>query len=149
MAAAERLRAQADGDGQREDELRRSVGEAASAAIGAGLPLGAIADAERAGEARARGELGADLLRRVERAARRKQEAESEYEQAVVRAARLGLAQRDVAVAAGVAHGTVRAILARSEVDAAATVSPETRAGTVEQHGGNGYHPAAAGEAAG
>lgn len=48
----------------------------------------------------------------MERAARRKREAEGEYEQAVSRAGRLGLAHRDVAAAAGVAHGTVRAILA-------------------------------------
>lgn len=144
-SAGERLRAQTDGDRQREDQLRRSVGGAASGAIGAGLPLGAIAEAERAGEARARGELDADLLRRVERAARRKHEADSEYEQAVVRAARLGLAHRDVAAAAGVAHGTVPAILARSETIA------RDRAGTdghdPEPHGGNGSHPAAAAEA--
>jgi hypothetical protein len=50
----------------------------------------------------------------VERAARRKREAEHEYEQAVVRAVRLGLAHRDVAAAAQVAHGTVRAIVART-----------------------------------
>ncbi|MGO9900991.1 MAG: hypothetical protein ACLP0J_15160 [Solirubrobacteraceae bacterium] len=145
-AAAERLRAQTEGDRQREDDLRRSVGEAASGAIGAGLPLGAIAEAERAGEARARGELSADLLRRVELAARRKHEADDEYEQAVVHAARLGLAQRDVAAAAGVAHGTVRAILARSETITDATALPATRAGTdghdPEKHGANGSHPA-------
>jgi hypothetical protein len=146
-AAAERLRAQTDGDAQREDELRRSVGEAASAAIAADLPLGAIAEAERAGETRARGELGTDVLRRVERAARRKHEADSEYEQAVVRAARLGLTHRDVAAAAQVAHGTVRAILARSEtIDAAA--SPATITATNgrdrEEHAANGSQPAAA-----
>jgi hypothetical protein len=55
------------------------------------------------------------VLRRVERAARRKREADGEYVQAVLRAARLGLTHRDVAVAAGVAHGTVRAILARAQ----------------------------------
>lgn len=100
-AAAERLGAQTDGDTQREAELRHSVGEAASA------------------------ELGTDVLRRVERAARRKHEADSEYdEQAVVRAARLGLTHRDVAAAARVAHGTVRAILARNEtIDACGVAS--------------------------
>jgi hypothetical protein len=84
-ATADRLRAQTDGNTQGEQELQRSVAQAARAAIAAGLPLGALADAERAGHTRARRELGADLLRRVERAARRKREADSEYEQAVVR----------------------------------------------------------------
>ena len=143
-AAGERLRAQADGDMQREDELRRSVADAASGAITAGLPLGAIADAERAGETRARVELGTDVLRRVERAARRKQEADSEYEQAVIRAARLGLAQRDVAAAARVAHGTVRAILARSETtEDAATAITASNGRDRAQHAGNGSQPAA------
>jgi hypothetical protein len=57
-AAADRLRAAADANTTSHDELRRRVAEAASAAIGAGAALGAIADAERVGQARARGELG-------------------------------------------------------------------------------------------
>jgi hypothetical protein len=76
--------------------------------------LSTIADAEQTGQRRAREELGPDLLRRVERAGRRKREAEHEYEQAVVRAVRLGLAHRDVAAGAQVAHGTVRVIVART-----------------------------------
>jgi hypothetical protein len=147
-AAAERLRAQTDGDTQRESELRRSVGEAAGVAIGAGLPLGAIAEAERAGETRARAELGPDVLRRVERAARRKLEADSEYEQAVVGAARLGLAHREVAAAARVAHGTVRAILARSDTttDAAPPTAVITATNGRDRggHAANGPQPAAA-----
>jgi hypothetical protein len=114
-SAAERLRALTDGDVEREAELRRRVGEAASRAIAAGLLLSSIADAEQIGQRRAREVLGPDLLRRVERAGRRKREAEHEYEQAVVCAARLGLAHRDVAAAAQVAHGTVRAIVARTQ----------------------------------
>ena len=90
------------------------MGEAASRAIAAGLSLAAIADAEQIGQRRAREELGPEVLRRVERAARRKREAEHEYEAAIVRAGRLGLAHRDVAAAAQVAHGTVRAIIARA-----------------------------------
>ena len=46
-AAAERLRALTDGDVEREADLRRRVGEAASRAIAAGLSLAAIADAEQ------------------------------------------------------------------------------------------------------
>jgi hypothetical protein len=71
-AAAERLRALAAGDLEREVELQRRVGEAASRGIATGLSLAAIANAEQLGEARAREELGPQLLRRVERAGRRK-----------------------------------------------------------------------------
>ncbi|MBV9193888.1 MAG: hypothetical protein JO168_07050 [Solirubrobacterales bacterium] len=116
-AAAERLRAVGDGDLDRDADLQRTVGEAARHAIAAGVSLASIADAERIGHERAREELGPELLRRVERAARRRREAEREYEHAVVRAGGLGLAHRDVAAAAQVAHGTVRAIIARAQTD--------------------------------
>ena len=115
-AAAERLRAVGDGDLDRDADLQRTVGEAARHAIAAGVSLASIADAEQIGHERAREELGPELLRRVERAARRRREAEREYEHAVVRAGGLGLAHRDVAAAAQVAHGTVRAIIARAEL---------------------------------
>ena len=54
------------------------------------------------------------MLRQVTRAAKRKREADSEYEQAIARAGRLGLSHREIAAAAEVSHGTVRAILARA-----------------------------------
>src|SRR5438105_4676923 len=55
-AAADRMRALSDGDVERETDLRRLVGEAASRAIAAGLSLASIADAARLGhQARARG----------------------------------------------------------------------------------------------
>ena len=117
-AAADRLRVQVDDDQSTIEELQQRVGEAARVAIGAGLSLGAIADAEQVGQARARRDLATDVLRRLERAARRKREAEREYDQAVIRAVRLGLPQRDVAAAADVAHGTIRAIVARAEAAA-------------------------------
>jgi hypothetical protein len=136
-AAADRLRAQTDSDAEREVELQRTVGDAATRAIAAGpLPVAEIAEAERIGQRRGRGELGAEVLRRVERAARRKRGADSEYEQAVVRAGRLGLAQRDVAVAAGVAHGTVRAILARTATAAAQRAAATTTAAIPEDEPG-------------
>ena len=69
------------GDPEREAELQRRVGEAASRAIAAGLSLASIADAERIGQGRAREKLGPELLRGVERALRRRCEAECEYEQ--------------------------------------------------------------------
>ena len=123
-AAADRMRAPSDGDVERETDLRRRVAEAASRAIAAGLSLASVADAERLGR-RARKELGRELLRRVERAAGRRRDAEHEYEQTVVRACCVGLTHREVAAAAQVAHGTVRAIVARTN-----TVSAEHFAST-------------------
>lgn len=43
-----------------------------------------------------------------------KREADSEYEHAITRAGRLGLSHREIAAAAHVSHGTIRAILARA-----------------------------------
>ncbi|MGZ6564936.1 MAG: hypothetical protein ACXVH1_36275 [Solirubrobacteraceae bacterium] len=58
------------------------------------------------GEDRARDELRTDILRRVERAANRKREADIDCDQAIDRAARLGLSHREIATAAQVTHGT-------------------------------------------
>jgi DNA-binding NarL/FixJ family response regulator len=113
-AAHDRLQAQAGQDLSAKEAAQRRVAEAASAAIVAGAALGAIADAERSGELRARRALSMDVLRHVTRAAKRKREADSEYERAIARAGRIGLSHRDIATAAEVSHGTVRAILARS-----------------------------------
>ena len=54
------------------------------------------------------------MLRQVTRAAKRKREADREYEQAISRAGGLGLSHREIAAAAQVSHGTVRAILTRA-----------------------------------
>ena len=70
------------------------------------------------GELRARRELSGDVLRQVARAAKRKRDADSEYEQAIARAGRLGLSHREIAAAAEVSHGTVRAILTRATASA-------------------------------
>jgi len=113
-AAHDRLKAQASEDPSGIDQAARRVAEAAGAAIAAGARLNAIADAERDGEQRARQELCADVLRQVTRAAKRKHDADTEYERAVGRAGRLGLSHREIATAASVSHGTVRAILTRS-----------------------------------
>ena len=113
-AAHDRLHAQAGQGVSAERDAQQLVAEAASAAITAGAALGAIAEAERTGELRARMALGSDLLKHVARTAKRKREADSEYEQAVSRAGRLGLSHREIAAAAQVSHGTVRAILARA-----------------------------------
>jgi DNA-binding NarL/FixJ family response regulator len=124
-AAAERLRAQASGGAQDGADLQRAVAQAASAAIDAGAELDAVAQAQRIGQHRARRELGSELLRRVERAAKRKRDAEREYEDAVLRAAVLGLAHREIATAASVAHGTVRAIVARTETPVKPPAPPD------------------------
>ncbi len=129
-AAADRLRVHADGSTHQTEQLRHRVAQAASAAIAAGLGLGAIANAERIGQDRARQELGTEVLRQVRRAARRKREAEQEYQQAVQRAARLGVAHRDIATEAQVAHGTVRAIIARTETPADNPAPPPPSATT-------------------
>jgi len=114
-AAADLLRAQADPNAHDQHQSSQMVVQAASAAITAGTPLAAIADAERIGQARARAQSRPDMLRRVERAARRRREADAEYEQAITRAARFGLAHREIAAAADVAHATVRSIIARAD----------------------------------
>jgi len=113
-AAHDRLHAHAGENLSAIDQAKRRVAEAASAAIAAGARLSAIADAERDGELRARQELGGDLLRVVTRVAKRKREADNEYEQAIGRAGRLGLSHREIAAAAEVSHGTIRAMLARA-----------------------------------
>jgi DNA-binding NarL/FixJ family response regulator len=137
IAAADRLRAEADANINDHDEPQRRVAEAASAAIGAGAALGAIADAERAGQARARDELGPDALKRITRAARRRREADTEYEQEILRGGRLGLTHREIASAAEVAHGTVRAILTRTD---AASDQPPPVHDTVSPTGGEPEH---------
>lgn len=114
-AAADELRAIMDEDHEGEQPGPPGVPAAASAAIAAGIPLAAVAEAERVGQTRARRELGSDVLRRIERAARRKREADDEYQHAIVRAGRLGLTHREIAAAAHIAHGTVRAIIARGD----------------------------------
>ena len=125
-AAADRLRGEIAGTDQHEPETHHAVAEAASAAIAAGAALAAIADAERIGQQRAREELRPDVLRQIARAARRKRETELEYEQAVIRGVRLGLSHRELAGAAQISHGTVRAVIARTETSAAeSTAAPE------------------------
>lgn len=150
-AAADRLHGEVAGTDQDQPQLHRAVAHAASAAIAAGLPLSAIADAERIGQQRARDELRPDVLRQITRAARRKRETELEYEHAVIRGVRLGLGHRELAGAAQVAHGTVRAIIARTETPTAeSTAAPkrETNDVSPEQTSVAHEQPDAAGTSA-
>ncbi|MGO9976072.1 MAG: hypothetical protein ACLP01_25370 [Solirubrobacteraceae bacterium] len=130
-AADQRLRADLDDSDHEIGVREHAVRHAASAAIAAGVPLSAIAQAEQIGQARARHELGSELLRRVERAARRSREATAEYERSVARAVRLGLGYREIAAAAQIAHGTIRAILARVSDT---ITQPAANASTDEHH---------------
>jgi hypothetical protein len=135
-AAHERLKAHAGEDRSALGHAGRRVAQSAGAAIAAGARLSAIAEAEHEGELRARGELGGEVLRQVTRAAKRKREADGEYEQSVGRAGRLGLSHREIAAAAQVAHGTVRAILTRTSTMTAEGRSAETKAAEGEPGGG-------------
>ena len=63
-----------------------------------------------------------------------RREAEHDLHQAIARAARLGLAHRDIATAAQVAHGTIRAILTRANGDTA-PAPPEPEETAPASHG--------------
>ena len=109
-AAGARLRAETDQDAEAAraaaDELVRS----ASAAMAAGHSLTAIAHAEAHGKDSVRQALRGDALKLVERSGERAREMRREHHEAIARATRLGLPMREIAQAAGVTHGTIRAI---------------------------------------
>jgi DNA-directed RNA polymerase specialized sigma24 family protein len=88
------------------------------------------------GEQRASGALSADVLKQAARAAKRKRDADSEYEQAIRRAGRLGLSHREIAGAGEVSHGTVRAILSRATPIANDAEPPAGGDGGVSVDGG-------------
>lgn len=87
--------------------------EAAKTALDAGHALVAVAAAERAGQQAARERVRPQLLRDVERTAKRVRDATREHELAVVRATCAGLPDRQVADRAHIAHATVRSIVRR------------------------------------
>ena len=88
---------------------------AARAALDDGHLIAAIAAAQADGERIARERVGAQVLRSVERLAKKMRESTEEYERAVAQATRLGLPARDIAARAGVSHGTVAAVARRHE----------------------------------
>src|SRR5450755_2109652 len=116
-AAEQQLRTLAGENPLEAGPLAQALADAATAAIVSGHPIATVAQAEQRGQEHARTALSRELLARVERAARRRREAEHDLHQAIARATRLGLAQRDIATAAQIAHGTVRAILTRANGD--------------------------------
>ena len=79
----------------------------------AGYTLTEIARAEARGKDTIRLGLRADALKLVERTGIRAREAQAENYRAIARATRLGLPMREIAHAAHVTHGTIRAITNR------------------------------------
>jgi hypothetical protein len=112
-AAGDRLRAETDAKRKAAKSAEDALVTAATSAMGAGHSLGDITEAEASGKEGVREALRPDTLRSVERTGRRAREARLEHHRAIARAMRLGLSTREIAAAAGVTHGTVRAISAR------------------------------------
>ena len=113
QAAGERLRAEADEDFPAIDRASQDLVNAATAAMGAGYSLTEIARAETSGKDEVRLALSGDALRRVERTGRQAREAQLEHHRSIARGMRLGLSTREIAAAADVTHGTIRAITNR------------------------------------
>ena len=109
-AAGARLRGEVAEDRDLDAAASDELLAAATAAISANYSLMEIAQAEARGKEKVRRELGGDALKRVERTGLQAREAEVEHHRAIGRAMRLGLSMREIALAAGVTHGTIRAI---------------------------------------
>jgi DNA-binding NarL/FixJ family response regulator len=109
-AAGARLRAETDQDADAARLAAEALVSAASTAMAAGHSLTAIASAEAHGKETVRQALRGDALRLVESTGEQARAMRAEHYQAIARASRLGLAMREIAHAAGVAHGTIRAI---------------------------------------
>jgi DNA-binding NarL/FixJ family response regulator len=112
-AAGRRLRAEVDGDKQAAEAGAQSLLRAATSAMNAGYSLTQITQAETQGKLDVRASLRPDTLKQVKRTGRIVRDAEAEHHRTIVRAVRLGLSTRQIAAAAGVTHGTVRAITNR------------------------------------
>lgn len=135
-AAGARLRAETDQDDEASRAAAEAVVNAASAAMAAGHSLTAIASAEAHGKDDVRHALRGDALELVKSTGDRARETRDEHYQAIARATRLGLPMREIANAAGVAHGTIRAINNRL----ASGSSPDLEMDPSEEH-----HPEEAG----
>jgi hypothetical protein len=109
-AAGARLRAETDGDRSAAALAADALLAAATSAMAAGYSLSEIAAAEVRGKVCLREELRGDALKRIERSGRQMRESVVDHHHAIARAVRLGLSMREVALAAGVTHGTIRAI---------------------------------------
>ena len=108
--AGVRLRAETDQDTEGARAAADALVQAAASAMAAGYSLSQIARAEADGKQAVRHTLRADALKLVERTGHRARQMQNEHHQAIARATRLGLPMREIAQAAGVTHGTIRAI---------------------------------------
>lgn len=113
QAAGARLRAQTDEDSDAVRVAADELTRAATSAMAAGYSLTEIARAEAYGKDTLRRRLRGDALKIVERSGQRAREAQVEHYRAIARATRLGLPMREIAHAAHVTHGTIRAIANR------------------------------------
>jgi hypothetical protein len=113
-AAGARRRAETEQDVDGVRTASESLMSAATSAMAGGYSLRDIAAAETRGQDDVRSQLGGDALKRIERTGRQTREAEAAHHAAIARAVRLGLSTREIAHAAGVTHGTIRAISNRS-----------------------------------
>lgn len=113
QAAGTRLRAETDADAAAAAAAAGALVTAATSAMAAGHALGDITQAEAQGKEQVRDVLRAEVLKAVDRSGRSAREARVEHHQAIARAMRLGLSTREIAAAAQVTHGTVRAIANR------------------------------------
>ena len=109
-AAGTRLRAETDQDADAARAAGDALMQAAATAMAAGHSLTEIARAEARGKETIRYSLRSDALKLVERTGTRVRDAQAEHYRAIARATRLGLPMREIAQAAGVTHGTIRAI---------------------------------------
>ena len=113
-AAGRRLQGETDEDAGAVSAAAADLEGAVLAAMREGVTLERIVQAQNAGRDELRGRLGPEALRQVKSAARRSREADATLRHLMRRATRLGLSARAIAQAAGVTHGTVRAIAAAS-----------------------------------
>jgi len=113
QAAGVRLRAETDEDADAVRVAADELTRAATSAMAAGYSLTEIARAEAYGKDTLRRTLRGDALKTVERTGQRVREAQDEHYRAIARATRLGLPMREIAHAAHVTHGTIRAITNR------------------------------------
>lgn len=132
-AAEAALEARATGAGSGEPADRALA--AARSALDGGHAISAIAAAEVEGERAARARVGAQVLRAVERSAKKLRDASAEYERSIGQAVQLGLVARDIASRAGVSHGTVAAVARRHAQAVAAPSDGAAHASVAEAPG--------------
>ena len=125
-AAGARLRAETDEDPAAARASADALTRAATLAMQAGYTLTEIARAEARGKDTIRHALRADALKLVERSGARARDTQTEHYRAIARATRLGLPMREIAHAAHVTHGTIRAITNR-------LAAHDAGSGTVDQ----------------